>query len=179
MLHARPRKWPANQEDGPYRLLSLFFTRRFGHINATAPCVKHARPHTHTHARCRHACIQITQMRPPAGGTPVSCRASQKQVSRHRQHAEAARNLTRLAHPPPGPPTNIVMGHQLSVYTTIVTTIHVYICTYLQAWSPFGASYPTQVHAHHPPLVVARRFEPAACCDPMCLVWVTTYYLPT
>lgn len=48
--------------------------KRFGHINATAPCVKHARPHTRRPQPCMHL---DTEMRVPAGGTSVSCRTTE------------------------------------------------------------------------------------------------------
>lgn len=123
---------------------TLSFTRRFGHINATAPCVSHARPHTRPQTRtCMHE--DYTDARQQAAvpshvepetshGQPVHDRQTDIRIIMAppggQERLVHSRNLTRLANPP-----NVVMSN-CPPYD--VTT---YICTYLHS-GPVWASYP-------------------------------------
>lgn len=87
-------------------------------------------------------------------------------------HARPAhgRKLTRVAHPPP-PNPNTPRPQRRHVQLSRPTAQCYYVCTYSAL-----CLVPTQLQALSP-LVVARRFEPAFRCDPICLVSVLALHL--
>lgn len=86
-------------------------------------------------------------------GQPVQPLRGQKKLAH-------SRNLTRLGPSLPTAQTSSCPNCPLHDVTT-------YTCTYFI----LAPSYPPRCGPFSP-MVVARRFEPAACCDPACLVWV-------
>lgn len=148
----------------------------------------------------RQACMQIEIHRcAPAGGSPVSCR------NRTQSHGQPAHGMTytvtqyiiigpslfggtnthtrtREARPrsevsqsctPPSPQPQHPPAPTSSC-PTVASNSTMLLCMYVPTllWT----SYPPSCRPF-PPLVVARRFEPAFRCDPICLVSVLALHL--
>lgn len=173
---SQPRKWPAGQKadrhTGPPQVAHtlLFHEAIWSHQCDGTMCIPCTPAHPpagmhasrYTDAR-QQAAVPSHVEQETSHGQPVQDMTYTSWPRRGQKKLAHSRNLTRLGPSLPTAQTSSCPNCPLHDVTT-------YTCTYF-ILAPAGPSYPPRCRPFSP-MVVARRFEPAACCDPACLVWV-------